>query len=129
MRTKCLLCLGTNTKPEVYLPAARRLLQETFPDIRFAPEETTLPVNFPLPTQFVNQMAVFTTARQMQEVNTQLKDIERKCGRTPEDKQRGCIKIDIDLMQYGDYRTKPNEMEREYIKRGIDFLFRQEERL
>lgn len=122
MKKECRLCLGSNYRPHRYLSDARGRLQQVFADIRFAPEEVTTPVDFASSEPFVNQVAVLTTGLEAAAVYRLLKAIEENCGRQAEDKARGIVKIDIDLLQYGTQVRKPDDLCRDYIRRGLDFL-------
>ena len=51
------------------------------------------------------------------------KELERRCGRIPEDKAQGVVKLDIDLLVFDNKILKPEDMEREYIRRGMSVLF------
>ena len=44
-------------------------------------------------------------------------------GRIPEDKAQGVVKLDIDLLVFDNKILKPEDMEREYIRRGMSVLF------
>ncbi len=45
--------------------------------------------------------------------------IERDHGRTPEDKSRGIVKIDIDLLCYDGELLKPEDWQRGYVREGV----------
>ena len=49
--------------------------------------------------------------------------VERRSGRIPEDKAQGVVKLDIDLLVFDNKILKPEDMEREYIRRGMSVLF------
>lgn len=122
MKKECRLCLGSNHHPHSHLSTARGWLQQMFADIRFAPEEQTVPVDFASPAPFVNQVAVLTTELEARTVRTLLKDIEERCGRSTTDKALGVVKIDIDLLQYGREVLKPADLRRDYVRRGLAYL-------
>ena len=58
----------------------------------------------------------------MEEVKAILKKIEKILGRTQEDKKRGIIAIDIDLLQWNHQVLKPDDLQREYIQKGIEAI-------
>ena len=72
---------------------------------------------------FSNQTALFETSIPAEEVRTILKRIERRNGRSPEDKAQGIVKLDIDLLKYDDCVLKPEDMEREFVLTGMRELF------
>ena len=50
------------------------------------------------------------------------KELERHSGRLPGDKAQGIVKLDIDLLTFDNKVLKPEDMKREYIRRGISLL-------
>lgn len=111
-----LLCLGSNHQPEKQLAFARRMLTESYPDIRFSDEIKTLPIGLDNGAHFHNQLARFQADVTIDEVRFRLKHIERLAGRQETDKQREIIHLDIDLLQADNQVLKPQDMEREYVK-------------
>ena len=71
---------------------------------------------------FSNQVARLTTPLSAEEVRTILKSIEKENGRLPEDKAKGIVKLDIDLLMYDDTVLKPKDMEKSYIYKGMKVL-------
>ena len=104
--THCTLCLGSNTEAEENLEKARTLLTALLPDIRWEEARWTEPVNFPYPALFLNQLAIFHTVMTRDDLRLCFKDIERQCGRLPDDKAQGIVRMDIDLLTYGQERLK-----------------------
>ena len=103
---QCALCLGSNTDAESNVEMARKMLNSLLPDIRWEEARWTEPVDFPYPALFLNQMATFTTQMSCDEVRTKFKEIEHQCGRLPEDKAQGIVRMDIDLLTYGEETLK-----------------------
>ena len=66
--------------------------------------------------QFVNALAIAFTDLPEPTVVSVLKDIERQCGRTKEEKSQGIVKLDLDLLLYGNLRRKEEDWERDYVK-------------
>lgn len=93
--------MGSNTEAEKYVDMARKLLNAILPDIRWEEPRWTEPVDFPNPALFLNQLATFPTEMSREELHQCFKEIERQCGRLPEDKSQGIVRIDIDLLNYG----------------------------
>ena len=48
-----------------------------------------------------------------------LKAIEKRLGRMLEDKKKGIVKIDIDLLTYDGEVLKVNDWKREYVCQGV----------
>ena len=116
----CLLCLGSNLDGATRLSAARKALLSHFPDIRFSQEMVTEAIGTGFLSPFHNQVARLTTPLSAEEVRAILKGIEQAQGRIPEDKANGIVKLDIDLLVYDDGVLKPKDLEREFVKIGLE---------
>ena len=119
----CILCLGSNFDRTDRMAHARQELKEHFPNIRFSTEMETEAIGSRFLSPFSNQTALFETSIPAEEVRTILKRIERRNGRSPEDKAQGIVKLDIDLLKYDDCVLKPEDMEREFVLTGMRELF------
>ena len=64
----------------------------------------------------IRWLATPLTASQVREC---LKKIERDHGRTPDDKARGIVKIDIDLLCYDGEVLKPQDWLRVDVREGV----------
>ncbi len=102
----CTLCLGSNTEAENNVEKARKMLTTLLPSIRWEKAQWTEPVNFPYPALFLNQLAIFDTTKTCNELRQCFKNIERQCGRLPKDKAQGIVRMDIDLITYGEKKLK-----------------------
>lgn len=122
METACLISLGSNTDGDRNLEIARKELLRYFPDITYAKECRTRPINLHNPSLFVNQVALFHTLFSLYEVKNVLKDIEYVCAEIPKDKVHEIIRMDIDLLQFGKEVLKPEDMKRPYIRNGVKLL-------
>ena len=71
---------------------------------------------------FSNQVAMFATDMEKEDIVSALKRIEIKAGRRPEDKVAEKIPLDIDLLGYGNEILRPKDMERTYIRKGVEEL-------
>ena len=119
---QCIICLGSNFKSEEYFPKAYKMLTEIFPDIQFASLLYTKPYEFSNPAFFANQVAAFSTWMNEVQLHQSLKEIEKACGRMPEDKANEVVRIDMDLIQFEDKIKKPEDFKRYYIQKGINEL-------
>lgn len=117
-----IICIGSNYNREENLLLAQKQLTALFPSIRFADAEETKPFLFHNPAPFINQVARFDTEANTEQVKSQLKAIENLAGRRPEDKINGKVVLDIDLLMCDSTVLKPNDLERDYIARGIEQL-------
>lgn len=118
----CLLCLGSNYEYPINLASARKALKLVFLDIRFGNEMVTEAIGEKWLSPFGNQLARFTTSLGIEDIRFIFKHIEKEQGRLPEDKTKGIVKIDIDLLMYDDEVLKPEDMKREFVIEGIRFL-------
>ena len=118
----CLLCLGSNLDGATRLSAARSALRSHFPDIRFSEELVTEAIGSGFLSPFHNQVARLETPQDAESIRTLLKSIEQAQGRLPEDKAQGIVKLDIDLLMIDDQVLKPKDMEREFVKQGMEKL-------
>lgn len=118
----CLLCLGSNFDRHIHLANAREALKALFTDIRFSTEMETEAIGGRFLSPFSNQTAQFTTSLPADEVRALLKGIEKENGRLKEDKAQGIVKLDIDLLMYGNEVLKPEDMERDFVKKGLEEL-------
>ena len=118
----CLLCLGSNLDGATRLSAARHALLSHFSDIRFSQEMVTEAIGIGFLSPFHNQVAHFTTRLYTEEVRAILKGIEQSQGRLPKDKANGIVKLDIDLLVYDDGVLKPKDLEREFVRIGLEEL-------
>lgn len=118
----CLLCMGSNTNRFTQLSDARKVLSEAFPDIHFGELMETQAIGSGFHSPFSNQLARFTTTLSSESVHNLFKKLERHSGRLPGDKAQGIVKLDIDLLTFDNKVLKPEDMKREYIRRGISLL-------
>lgn len=118
----CLLCIGSNTDRSVQLADARKALIAVFPGIRFGELMETKAIGNGFHSPFSNQLAEFTTTLKVDAIHAFFKELEYRSGRIPDDKARGIVKLDIDLLRFDDKILKPEDMQREYICKGLKQL-------
>ena len=116
------ICIGSNERRKDNLALARKRLSELIPDIRFSAEADTKPLFFRRQALFTNQVARFISDYDADEVILRLKNIEREAGRTPEEKEREIVRLDIDLLACDGKVYKPEDWKRDYIVRGLEEL-------
>ena len=119
----CILCLGSNLDAATRLSAARNALLSHFPNICFSQEIVTEAIGSGFLSPFHNQVARLTTPLDAESVRTILKGIEKAQGRLPEDKANGIVKLDIDLLVYNNCVLKQKDMEREFVKKGLEEIY------
>lgn len=113
----CLICIGSNFENQENLAFARQELANYFPDIVYSEEKITSPLFLQKNTNpFSNQLARFSSDYSIEEIERICKSIERKAGRTGEEKKSEIIRLDIDLLKFDGIILKPEDMKREYIR-------------
>lgn len=118
----CLLCLGSNHDRHLHIADARKALALHFPGIRFGHEMETEAIGSGFLSPFCNQVAQMHTSLSAEEVRTVLKQIEKEHGRLPEDKSKGIVKLDIDLLTYDNQILKPQDLEKDFVRQGLILL-------
>lgn len=117
-----IICIGSNYHRKENLLTARRKLQKLFPNIHFASEMETEPLNLKNTALFSNQMALFTSDFEREYVINALKKIEFEAGRRPKDKAEERICLDIDLLMHNEMCLKPEDFKRTYIQKELKEL-------
>lgn len=115
----CLICIGSNHNREIHVSFATEALKGLFPNIVFGRKEETEPWGISNSALFINQVASFTTELSAEEVKEALKQLETLSGRTPEEKEKGIVSLDIDLLMYDDVILKPDDIKKEYMTKLI----------
>ncbi len=119
---RALLCLGSNWDKERNMERAAEMLRAHFVSICFSRPVYTEPVDSPLSAMFLNRIAVLYTEESPERIRDILKDIECRVGRRPEDKSRGSVPIDIDLLRWNDQVLKAEDLTRAYVQVGVRSL-------
>lgn len=114
--TKIIICLGSNMLPEYHINQAVCLLRQTFGELIVTRQLWTEPVGMESSCKFLNMLVMASTAWSMQQVQDELKRIEVLCGRKPEDKAKGIVVVDADLLLYNDKRCHLGDWQRDYVK-------------
>lgn len=122
MLNKVIVCLGSNRDKERNIELADQLLRDHFISIYFSEAVYTEPMNMRDPSLFLNQVAIAFTSEEPDQIIDAFKQIEKKLGRTPEDKQKENILIDIDLLQWNDCILKPLDLQRSYVQSALRSL-------
>ena len=112
---KMILALGSNYEQEHNVRYAMGRLRECFPDIRFSRILWTEPIGI-ASDKFVNALAIGSSNDAVEDIVKNLKTIERECGRCSEDKARNIVRLDLDLLQYGELILREKDWERDYVQ-------------
>lgn len=92
------------------------MLKKLFPEIVFTEALTTKPYGKHYKRPFVNVLAVANHSAPTDEINAQLKEMEKRMGRAPEDKAKGKVVIDLDLVAADGEILRPKDFERDYVQ-------------
>ncbi|MDR1742413.1 MAG: 2-amino-4-hydroxy-6-hydroxymethyldihydropteridine diphosphokinase [Dysgonamonadaceae bacterium] len=117
-----LLSIGSNTYAKRNTDKAKRQIETVFPDIRFSESCTSKAYGKKYKRPFLNLLAAFESDKSAQEICKRVKQIESEMGRKPEDKEKGRVVIDIDLIRYDDNILKQSDFERSYVQDLLKFF-------
>lgn len=110
-----LLALGSNVAAELHIEQAKARLSAVFPQLRFSRSLITPAIGIVSPP-FINCLAEGYCSVPLEEVLVALKDIEAQMGSVSEERKKGIVKIDIDLLQFGNTKRKADDWGRYYIQ-------------
>lgn len=122
MLNRVIVGLGSNKDSETNIKRAGELLRNYLIVSRFSEAVYTEPLGDVKDGPFLNQVVVGYVPDGPEEVVRVFKQTETLLGRTPEDKKRGSIPIDIDLIQWNDLVLKPDDLKRDYISSALHAL-------
>ena len=110
-----LFALGSNVAAELHIEQAKARLSAVFPQLRFSRSLITPAIGIVSPP-FINCLAEGYCSVPLEEVLVALKDIEAQMGSVPEERKKGIVKIDIDLLQFDNTKRKADDWGRDYIQ-------------
>ena len=111
-----MIALASNQEQEQHLHIARQQLEHILAVSKYTEAIWTDPIRSTRPCRYLNQLLYAETEMTCEDLEQALKHIERKMGRMPEDREKGIVKIDLDLMRYDNQRYHLPDWERCYIK-------------
>lgn len=110
-----LLALGSNVAAELHIEQAKARLSAVFPQLRFSRSLITRAIGIVSPP-FINCLAEGYCSVPLEGVLVTLKDIEAQMGSVSEERKKGIVKIDIDLLQFDATKRKADDWSRDYIQ-------------
>jgi len=116
-----LLALGSNVAAELHIEQAKARLSAIFPQLRFSRSLITPAIGIVSPP-FMNCLAEGYCSVPLEEIIVALKDIEAQMGSVSEERKKGIVKIDIDLLQFDNTKRKADDWSRDYIQLLINEL-------
>ena len=113
---KIIVALGTNFDQKKNAYTAESTLKTIIKDSHVSKYLWTKPVNMENSDKFLNCLIFGKTHYGLSQLIKAFKQLEKKCGRSRSDEVRGIIKIDIDILQYGNEIFKKEDWDRDYVK-------------
>jgi 2-amino-4-hydroxy-6-hydroxymethyldihydropteridine diphosphokinase len=112
----CIISLASNCCQEENLAEAQCRLSQ----ILFSPSYTdaiwTEPINSHLSSRYLNQLVYAQTSLTVDALQAALKQLECEMGRTPDDRDKGIVRIDLDLLQFDSDRYHLRDWNRPYVQ-------------
>lgn len=120
----CIISLASNCCQEENLAEAQRRLSEILFSASYTEAIWTEPfkssnlspllsLHSPL---YINQLVYAQTSLTDEELQARLKQMECEMGRTADDRAKGIVRIDLDLLQYDEERYHLRDWERPYVQ-------------
>ncbi|WP_101689985.1 2-amino-4-hydroxy-6-hydroxymethyldihydropteridine diphosphokinase [Dysgonomonas massiliensis] len=113
---KVLISIGSNFDSNNNIISCRQLLDLYFEHISYSEVCETVPYGKNYKHNFLNQLAIISTEKELSNIKFILKSIEKKLGRDANDKETGLVKIDVDLVIWNQDILKPKDISRAYVK-------------
>ena len=113
---KIIVALGTNFDQRKNAFTAESILKTIIKDSHVSKYLWTKPINLEHSDKFLNFLIFGKTHYGLTQLNKAFKQLEKKCGRNRSDELRGIIKLDIDILQYGNEIYHREDWNRDYVK-------------
>ena len=114
-KKELILSLGSNADQKECMLAACTKLHEMFgDDIVFSQQMWTNPIGIDS-DKFLNCLVFTHTSHKLEYINKAMKHIERLCGNRKRARANNIIKMDIDILKYGEQILHNNDWSRAYI--------------
>ena len=94
----------------------KQRLEELFHSVQYSTEVWSDAIDLPESDRFLNCLARVRTVHGLKQVQQALKQIERRCGVSQAMKHTGIVKLDLDILLYGNERFHEEDWERPYIQ-------------
>ncbi len=111
-----ILALGSNCDQEACMSEAISRLKDMFgDDIVFSERMWTVPVGI-ASGNFLNCLVFTHTAHNLANITKAMKHIEKLCGNRKRARTNNIVKMDIDILKYGEQVLHENDWTRDYVK-------------
>lgn len=114
--TTLIISLGSNTNQDMNMFLAEHLIEKMLPGIIFTEGLWNEPIGLKSNDKFLNKLAYGTTNHGYMQISRALKHIERVCGSYKAERNKNVIKMDIDILLFGDTKYHIEDWDRPYIK-------------
>lgn len=119
-KQKVILSLGANENQESNMQLAQYKLERLLSNqVIFSEMMWTTPIGIDS-DQFLNCLAVAHTHHSFTQLHRALKQIERSLGSLRAERKRGVVKMDIDILLFGDSRYHIDDWQRNYVRRLLE---------
>lgn len=122
---ECFIGIGSNFSTDVYVLRACLSLRTLFQNIVFSQMLMTDPVDWISESKFRNMVVYCNTQLSATDLIVKLKQIEQELGREKEDKDKGVVLIDLDLLSYNGAIIKQNDWNRDDVIKCVNELRKQ----
>lgn len=116
---KVIIALGSNNNAHKTIEQAIFELKSIVKNIQPTRLYDNESVDFMCKCIFTNTLVIGTTSLRQKELEEKIKTIEKRLGRSKDNDNKGCIIIDIDLLEYDGCKLHEKDWNREYIKQLV----------
>lgn len=116
---RIIISIGSNTEQKKYIKQAKGLLDKYFHDIKYSSSIWTNPIEIKS-DQFLNCIGITETTLSLNDITNILKDIEISCDSSHKEHKMGIVKLDLDLLSYGDVKYHIDDWNRPYIRNLLE---------
>jgi 2-amino-4-hydroxy-6-hydroxymethyldihydropteridine diphosphokinase len=117
---RAIISIGSNIDPEKNVERALQRLEQVVQVRRKSSFTYTKPLLFKDQPEFLNGVALVDTSWNKEELNQQLKLIEKKIGRIRTPNKNGPRTIDLDIIIFDDEVVDNDYYEREFLQKFVD---------
>lgn len=117
---KVIVAIGSNYDSKPRIETAKKSLQRLIHNAGFTSEKETAPIGVSMPcAYYTNLLAYGYTDISIDSLREHLKAIEKACGDKREERRKGMVAMDLDILLYGNNRHHEADWQRDYIKEMI----------
>jgi len=122
MNNRYIVSIGSNSDAEQKTYEVRQILTDLFDNVAFSAFRWTSPVGAHYTQPFYNGAVCFESNLDAVDLKAQLKTIETKLGRTPEQKKEGIVPMDLDIIVCNEEIIHPDYQRFPWVKEAVDSL-------